>query len=103
VAIEIPGKSALVRSAKTFIDQHISEIRDDKLRTATADAIDNSHTCIHHEVTGQTGKMPDTVMVAAEGSCGVRPNSVARMRRLLAEAARQTDPSSDRSIPGFWG
>jgi hypothetical protein len=47
LAIEIAGKSALVRSAKTFIDQHLSEIRDDKLRNATADAIDNSHTCIH--------------------------------------------------------
>jgi hypothetical protein len=56
LAIEIAGKTALARSAKTFIDQHMSEIRDDKLRTATADAIDNWHTYIHHEVTGQTGK-----------------------------------------------
>jgi hypothetical protein len=57
LAIEIAGKSALARSAKTYIDQHMSEIRDDKLRTATADAIDNSHTYIHHEVTDQPVKM----------------------------------------------
>ena len=63
--IEIAGKSALVRSAKTFIDQHMSEIRDDKLRTATADAIDNSHTYIHHEVTGQTGKDVEDQMLKA--------------------------------------
>src|SRR6516162_5029020 len=48
LAIEIAGKSALVRSAKAFIDQHIGEILDDKLRAATADAIDNPETCIRH-------------------------------------------------------
>jgi hypothetical protein len=44
LAIGISGKSALVRSAKAFVDQHIGEIPDDGLRTATADAIDNPST-----------------------------------------------------------
>jgi hypothetical protein len=48
LAIEISSKSALASSAKAFIDLHIGEIRDDKLRTATADAIDNPGTCIRH-------------------------------------------------------
>jgi hypothetical protein len=48
LAIEISGKSAMVRSAKAFIRQHIGEIRDDKLRASTADAVDNQETCIRH-------------------------------------------------------
>jgi len=48
LAMEIAGRSALVRSAKAFIDQHIGEIRDDKLRAVTADAIVNPATYIRH-------------------------------------------------------
>jgi hypothetical protein len=35
--------------------------------------------------------MADTVMEAPEGSCGVRPDFIARIRRLLAAAAQQAD------------
>jgi len=44
-------------------------------------------------------------MVAAERLAGVRPNSVARIRRLLADTAQQADwaPSCSQDIPGFWG
>jgi hypothetical protein len=48
LAIEISGRSELVKSAKAFIDQHIQDIADEKLRAITADAIDNSKTCIRH-------------------------------------------------------
>ncbi|HML11006.1 MAG TPA: hypothetical protein VK432_09095 [Stellaceae bacterium] len=48
LAVEISGKSALVKSAKAFIDQRIAEIKDDKIRAATQDAIDNPQTCVRH-------------------------------------------------------
>jgi len=48
--------------------------------------------------------VPDTVMVAAEDSYAARPNSVARIRRLLADPARQPDrPASFNRGIGFWG
>ena len=50
LAMEIAGRSALVRSAKAFIDQHIGEIRDDKLRAVTADAIVNPATYIRPNI-----------------------------------------------------
>jgi hypothetical protein len=48
LAIEISGKSALVRSAKAFIDRRIREIQNAQLRTATEDAVDNPATCVRH-------------------------------------------------------
>ena len=48
LAIEISGKSALVRSAKAFIDRQIREMQNAQLRTATEDAVDNPATCVHH-------------------------------------------------------
>jgi hypothetical protein len=50
LAIEISGKSALVHSAKAFIDQRIREIQNAQLRTATEDAVDNPATCVRHRV-----------------------------------------------------
>jgi hypothetical protein len=48
LAIEIAGKSALVRSAKALIDRRIREIQNAQLRTATEDAVDNPATCVRH-------------------------------------------------------
>src|SRR5215472_7501947 len=48
LAIEISGKSALVRSAKALIDRHIREMQNAQLRTATEDAVDNPTTCVRH-------------------------------------------------------
>jgi hypothetical protein len=48
LAIEISGKSALVRSAKARIDQRIREMQNVQLRTATEDAVDNLATCVRH-------------------------------------------------------
>jgi hypothetical protein len=48
LAIEISGKSALVRSAKALIDRHIREMQNAQLRTATEDAVDNPATCVRH-------------------------------------------------------
>jgi hypothetical protein len=48
LAIEISGKSALVRSAKARIDQRIREMQNVQLRTATEDAVDNPATCVRH-------------------------------------------------------
>jgi hypothetical protein len=48
LAIEISGKSALVRSAKAHIDQRIREMQNAQLRTATEDAVDNPATCVRH-------------------------------------------------------
>src|SRR5262249_31388785 len=47
-AIEISGKSALVRSAKALIDRRIREMQNAQLRTATEDAVDNPATCVRH-------------------------------------------------------
>jgi hypothetical protein len=48
LAIEISGKSALVRSAKALIDRRIREMKNAQLRTATEDAVDNPATCVRH-------------------------------------------------------
>lgn len=48
LAIEISGKSALVRSAKALIDQGIREMQNAQLRSASQDAIDNPATCVRH-------------------------------------------------------
>jgi hypothetical protein len=48
LAIEIAGKSALVRSAKVLIDRRIREMQNAELRTATEDAVDNPATCVRH-------------------------------------------------------
>jgi hypothetical protein len=48
LAIEISGKSALVHSAKAFIDRRIHEMQNAQLRTATEDAVDNPATCVRH-------------------------------------------------------
>jgi hypothetical protein len=48
LAIEISGKSALVRSAKALIDRRIREMQNAQLRTATEDAVDNPATCVRH-------------------------------------------------------
>jgi hypothetical protein len=48
LAIEISGKSALVHSAKAFIDRRIREMQNGPLRTATEDAVDNPATCVRH-------------------------------------------------------
>jgi len=50
LAVETSAKSALVHSAKTYILARAGQIKDDKLRTATLDAIDNPETCIRHRV-----------------------------------------------------
>jgi hypothetical protein len=49
--------------------------------------------------------MAVAVMVAAEGSNGVRPDSGCLHSRLLADAAQHADwpPSYHQDIPGFWG
>jgi len=47
-------------------------------------------------------KMPDTVMVAAEGSNGVRPDSGCSHTALVRRAAAGGPPPSNRSIPEFW-
>jgi hypothetical protein len=80
LAIEISSKSALVSSAKAFIDQHIGEIRDDKLRTATADAIDNPGTCIRHRA-------------------GLDSITKARIIETL-KAEGVVDPEDDKRFPG---
>ena len=48
LAIEISGKSALVRSAKALIDRRIREMENAQLRTATEDAVDDPATCVRH-------------------------------------------------------
>jgi hypothetical protein len=48
LAIEISGKSALVRSAKALIDRRIREMENAQLRAATEDAVDNPATCVRH-------------------------------------------------------
>jgi hypothetical protein len=48
LAIEISGKSALVRSAKELIDRRIREMQNAQLRSATEDAVDNPATCVRH-------------------------------------------------------
>jgi hypothetical protein len=50
LAVDTSDKSALVLSAKRYIMARAGEIRDDKLRAATLDAIDNPQTCIRHRI-----------------------------------------------------
>jgi hypothetical protein len=80
LAIEITGKSALVRSAKAFIDQRIREIRNAQLRTATEDAVDNPKTCVRH----RSGLDADA--------------KAAIVRRLKSEGL--ADPEDDSRFPG---
>jgi hypothetical protein len=50
LAIDTSGRSPLVLSAKSYIVARGGEIRDEKLRAATLDAIDNPQSCIRHRV-----------------------------------------------------
>jgi hypothetical protein len=50
LAVDISGKSSLVVSAKSYILSRASEIKDEKLRAATLDAIANPKTCIRHRI-----------------------------------------------------
>jgi hypothetical protein len=50
LAVDTSERSALVLSAKRYILVRAGEIKDEKLRTATLDAIDNPQTCIRHRI-----------------------------------------------------
>jgi hypothetical protein len=50
LAIDTSDRSALVLSAKRYILARAGDVRDDKLRAATFDAIDNPQTCIRHRI-----------------------------------------------------
>jgi hypothetical protein len=80
LAIEISGKSALVRSAKAHIDQRIREIKNAQLRAATEDAVDNPATCVRH----RAGLDADA--------------KAAIVRRLKSEGL--ADPQDDERFPG---
>jgi len=50
LAIDTSNRSALVLTAKSYILTRVGEIRDDKLRASTLDAIDNRQTCVRHRI-----------------------------------------------------
>ena len=68
LAIDTSGRSPLVLSAKNYILARAGEIRDDKLRAATLDAIDNPQTCIRHRIgVDDAAKTRIMASLAAEG------------------------------------
>jgi hypothetical protein len=68
LAIDTSGKSPLVLSAKRYILARVGEIKDEKLRAATLDAIDNPQTCIRHRVgVDHAAKTRIMAALAAEG------------------------------------
>jgi hypothetical protein len=68
LAIDTSGKSPLVLSAKSYILTRLGEIKDEKLRAATLDAIDNPQTCVRHRVgVDDAAKTRIMAALAAEG------------------------------------